>query len=72
MRDLNSKDMLEILRERVEEAGSQRQLAKDLGFTVAFINDVLHGRRYVTKKLARKLGYIREIVFIQTFRKASK
>lgn len=43
---------------------SQVATAKRLGFSSAFINDVLHGRRGITDALADKLGYERVTRFI--------
>ena len=42
---------------------SQRETAKRLGFSRAFIGDVLHGRREVTQKLAAAMGYEMVILF---------
>ncbi len=40
-------------------ASSQRQVATDTGFAPQYINDVLRGRRELSKGLAFKLGYKR-------------
>lgn len=55
--------VLEDLRERCRRS-TQTAIAKELGFSIAFINDVLHERRKVTNELIHKMGYIR-IVQVQ-------
>lgn len=42
---------------------SQKEVAKRLRLTPQYINDVLHSRRPVSAKMAKKLGYKRIIVF---------
>ena len=42
---------------------SQVVVAERLGFTTAFINDVIHGRRGITEKLAAAMGYQRVTLF---------
>ena len=52
------------LRALVRELGSQKAVAKKLGFTPSFINDVLKGRREMTEALAAKLGFKRVVTFV--------
>lgn len=42
---------------------TQRKVAKELGYSFQFINDVLMGRRGITSELAAQLGYERVTVF---------
>ena len=44
-------------------ASSQKDVAKRLRLTPQYINDVLHQRRPVSAKMAKKLGYKRVVVF---------
>lgn len=60
---IRQKEMVTILRHRCEAAGGQRQLAQAYGVSPAFISDVVNGRRVVTARLARLMGYQRDIVF---------
>ena len=58
-------DMRDLLTDMVEERGSQRAVAQELGVSQAFLGDVLHGRRGVSANLAGKLGYERVVVFVK-------
>lgn len=55
---------VDALRRLVRELGSQKAVAKKLGFTPSFINDVLQGRREMTEALASKLGYKRVVSYV--------
>ena len=48
---------------RLCDASSQKAVAQRWGFSPAFINDVLAGRRHVTGVLAAMMGYERMVVF---------
>lgn len=52
----------EILKKRAA-AASQTQLAIDLGVSLAFVNDAIHGRRNLSDKLANALGYEKVTVY---------
>lgn len=54
---------LDRLQKLVQQAGSQRQVARDLGISPAYLSDVLLGRRQVSAQLALKLGLIRTITY---------
>jgi len=54
---------LQVLRGMVEK-GSQVGAAENLGVSPQFINDVLSGRRGMTRALADKLGYQRVVTFL--------
>ncbi len=54
---LSADEMREVLRQRVESAGSQIACAKDLGVSAQYINDCLNGRREIGKSIAGPLGY---------------
>jgi len=51
---------LDRLRKGVQQAGSQKAYAKELGISLAYLNDVLHGRRKVSAQLAQRIGLVRE------------
>lgn len=61
-KDFTTDDLHQELWQRVN-ASNQRSVAASLGVSVAMLNDVLHGRRGVTERIALALGYRREIVF---------
>jgi plasmid maintenance system antidote protein VapI len=49
--------MRELLRQRVEAAGSQTAAAKILGVSPQYLHDCLRGRREIGKSIAIPLGY---------------
>lgn len=57
-------DLLDQLTDWVRN-DSQRVVAGELGISVAYLNDVLHGRRSVSEALARRLGWERATVFVK-------
>jgi predicted transcriptional regulator len=61
---LTEKQMLDVLWDLVAEHGSQKAVADVLGITQSYLSDILQGSRAVSDSLARKIGYIREAVFI--------
>ena len=42
---------------------SQAQVAKDLNFTRAYINDLYHKRRPINEEVANRLGYTMKVIF---------
>ena len=42
---------------------TQKQVAAKMKITPQFLNDVLKGRREISERVARGLGYTRKIVF---------
>lgn len=54
--------LISDLRREINES-SQKEVAKRLRLTPQYINDVLHQRRPVSEKMAKKLGYKRIIRF---------
>lgn len=61
-KDQTEADIRAELQRRCNRA-TQRQVARELGYSDAFICDVLMGRRAVTAKLAEQLGYERVTVY---------
>jgi predicted transcriptional regulator len=61
---LTEKQMLDVLWDLVAQHGSQKAAADVLGITPSYLSDILQGSRSVSDSLARKIGYIREAVFI--------
>jgi transcriptional regulator with XRE-family HTH domain len=60
---MNKQQLLTLLWEKVEKAGSQKKLAEQLKISPAYLGDVLHGRREPGKaildalKLKRVVNY---------------
>lgn len=59
---LTEKQVVEALKARTRQT-SQRKVAAELRLSAAFVCDVLKGRREVTDRLARKMGYRRVVKF---------
>ena len=59
---LTERQMIETLKSRVRQS-SQRKVAEELKLSPAFVCDVLKGRREVTERLARRMGFKRIIRF---------
>jgi hypothetical protein len=57
-------DPVEFLRGMVRGVGSQKEVAKLLGVSAQYVCDVLAGRREVSEKLGRALGYQRVVSFL--------
>lgn len=60
---VTKQELIEHLRQLVEEAGSQRELAKRLGVSAPFIGDVLLGKREPAPKMLKALGLRRVVTF---------
>lgn len=58
----DSRALLDELTARCE-ASSQTILARELGISVSYLGDVLHGRRGISDRMARALGYERLTVY---------
>jgi predicted transcriptional regulator len=59
---VTTRQIVQLLRNAVKMR-SQREVADDLGLSPAFVCDVLKGRREVTERLARKMGYRKVVEF---------
>lgn len=58
-------EVVELLRERVKEAGCQKFVAKKLKISPQFLSDILKGRRVVSDKLAKQMGLWRFTYYVQ-------
>jgi plasmid maintenance system antidote protein VapI len=57
-----TEDPLAVLRSMAHKAGSQKELARKLGYTSGYLSDVLNHRRNVTDEMLIKIGLRRIIV----------
>lgn len=64
--------LLTRLRKAVKEAGGQRSFARAHGFSAAYVNDVLHGRRDFADNICKVIGVKRAIVFTTTYQQELK
>lgn len=62
MQQFSYEHLLSDLKQRVSVT-TQKAVAKSLKVTPQFLNDVLKGKREISKKLARSMGYNKRIVF---------
>lgn len=60
MKTYTDGEVIQRLRERLDRGTTQAQLARDLGFSPQFLNDVLSNRRKLTGELASALGFNEE------------
>lgn len=58
---MNESQVLELIKQRANEAGSQKALAETLGVSAPYLSDVINGRREPSENLLSRLG-IRRIV----------
>lgn len=56
-------DALNALSQAVEKAGSQTAFARQHGISLAYVNDVLQGRREPGDKILRALGMERSVTY---------
>jgi plasmid maintenance system antidote protein VapI len=60
MRHYTEGELLKMLREKIDRRkrqATQAAIAKELGFTPQYLNDVLGGKRPVSRNLAGSLGF---------------
>lgn len=63
MEGFDADDLIEILRTKCQERGSQKGWAKDHSLSPAYVNDVLQGRREISDNFAALLGFERRVIF---------
>lgn len=68
---LTEQDVIKRLTEAVEAAGGQRQFARSIGLTPAYVNDVLHGRRALADRILAAIGVERRITYHVTYEEKS-
>jgi plasmid maintenance system antidote protein VapI len=62
-RFLQEQDLRKELIRLLKQKGSQSSLAREIGISSSYLNDVLRGKRQITERIAGHLGYKRSIVF---------
>lgn len=68
---LTEQEVMARLRTAVTEAGGQRAFAEAHGFTVAYVHDVVHGRRAMADRILAAIGIERAIVRRVEYREKS-
>ena len=62
-------ELVKLLQRRVQTAGTQAALAKELGITAAYLGDVLNGKREPGPTLLNALGFRRVITYVKVSEK---
>lgn len=55
----------------VNEAGGQRAFAKLHGFSAAYVNDVLQGRRNLADNICKTIGIRRDVTYSVVYRETA-
>ena len=58
-------ELVKLLEKEIDRLGSQRRVAKAIGITPGFLNDVLQGRAPVTQQIAAYFGYSKVTGFVK-------
>ena len=59
-------DLLDILTHRiVVDWATQQKAARELDISMAFLHDILHGKRGVGDKIPKYFGYKRVVVYVK-------
>lgn len=61
---MTEEDIVADLRQRVEAAGSMRELARQYGVSVSYVSDCLNGRRAPGPGILGPMGYRRVVQVI--------
>jgi transcriptional regulator with XRE-family HTH domain len=62
-------ELVKLLQRRVQTAGTQAALAKELGITAAYLGDVLNGKRKPGPTVLNALGFRRVITYVKDEKK---
>jgi hypothetical protein len=57
--------VIEDLKKRIDEAGSQKAVAEEMGISPSHLSDVLAGKRNLGEELLEQLGYEKVIVHVK-------
>ena len=60
---LTEQEVIERLKEAIEQAKGQNKFAKAHGFTNGYISDVLHGKRALADRVLASIGVVRKTVY---------
>lgn len=64
---MTEQEVIERLHSAVADAGGQRAFARAHGLSVAYINDVLRGKRALSERVLATIGIRREIQHIVSY-----
>ena len=60
---ITQSELLDIIRQRVEQSPSKAEFARGLKISPQYLNDILNESRPISDEVARKLGYTLEKVY---------
>lgn len=60
---MTEQEVIERLQSKIEEAGGQKAFAEKHGFAVAYVNDVVRGKRGLAERILASIGVERSIVY---------
>lgn len=60
---LPKEKLIELLYDMIAAEGSQSRVAELLGITPPHLSDILHGKREISEKVAKRLKFYRRTVF---------
>jgi hypothetical protein len=69
--EFSEADVRKDIKTRVDSVGL-RVTARRLNISSSYLSDIIHYRRGVSRQIAKKLGYVREVVTVVIFRKEGK
>ncbi|MBI5651743.1 MAG: helix-turn-helix domain-containing protein [Chloroflexi bacterium] len=58
-------EVVELLRKKIEKAGTQVAIAREFGVTEAYISDILHGKSAPGEKVLVGLGLRRVVSYVR-------
>ena len=58
-------ELVQLLQQKIQRAGTQTAIAKELGITPAYLGDVLRGKRDPGPSLLNALGFRRVITYVK-------
>lgn len=65
---MTEQEVRERLHEAIRTAGGQRQFAKAHGFSVAYVNDVIRGKRDLADRILAAVGIERVVIHEVSYR----
>ena len=68
---MTEQKVIERLKQAVQSAGGQRAFAREHGFSVAYVNDVLRSKRPLSDRVLATIGLRREVQHVVTYYEAN-
>jgi plasmid maintenance system antidote protein VapI len=62
MKFYTESDVVAELKKRADSS-SQLQVANEMEIHPSMLNDLIHGRRAISERMAKKLGFVKKVVF---------